>query len=210
MRDFEGSVINCLIADDHVVVRAGLRLVLDRAPNIQVIGEAGSGEAAVVLAELRRPHVVMMDVRMGDMDGVEAAAAIRRTVPQTRVCLFTAQGDRSLLPRGREAGCRGFVHKEALPATIIRAVETVARDREFIDPLLAPSLVASEYDDLLSDREREILQLMATGAGNAEIASELLISAETVKSHVSRILVKLQADNRAGAVATAFRQSIIR
>jgi DNA-binding NarL/FixJ family response regulator len=205
----EGQTIDCLIADDHAVVRAGLRMVLARAPNIQVVGEAGSGEAAVELAELRRPDVVVMDLRMGDMDGVEAAAAIRRTVPEARVCLFTAQGERSLLPRGRAAGCRGFLHKEASPDTIVRAIEAVAEDREFIDPLLAPSLVTSEYDDLLSDREREILQLMATGAGNAEIARSLFISAETVKSHVSRILAKLQADNRAGAIASAFRRSII-
>jgi DNA-binding NarL/FixJ family response regulator len=202
--------IDCLIADDHVVVRTGLRLVFSRTPHINVVGEAGSGEAAVALAALRRPHVVVMDLRMGDMDGIEAAAAMQDTVPDARVCLFTAQGERSLLARGRAAGCRGFVHKQASPATIVRAVEAAARDREFIDPLLAPSLITSEYDDLLSDRETEILQLMATGAGNAEIATELHIGAETVKSHVSRILVKLQADNRAGAVAKAFRQSLIR
>jgi DNA-binding NarL/FixJ family response regulator len=205
----EGHMIDCLIVDDHVVVRTGLRLVLGRAPNIQVVGEAGSGESAVFMAELRRPHVVVMDVRMGGMDGVEAAAAIREVVPETRICLFTAQADRTLLLRGREAGCRGFVHKEAAPATIVRAIEVVARDQEFIDPLLAPSLVASAYDDLLTGREREVLQLMATGAGNAEVGAALLISAETVKSHVSRILVKLKSDNRAGAVANALRQSLI-
>jgi DNA-binding NarL/FixJ family response regulator len=208
-RSSEADVIRCLIADDHVVVRTGLRLVLERASNIQVVGEAGSGEEAVVLARLRQPHVVVMDLMMGDMDGVEAAAAIQTTTPLTRVCLFTARAERSLLPRGREAGCCGFVHKEASPETIVRAVEAVAQNREFIDPLLAPSLVTSEYDDLLSVREREILQLMSTGAGNAEIARGLLIGAETVKSHVSRILVKLQKDNRAGAVAKAFRESII-
>ena len=115
--------ITCLIADDHEIVREGLRMALSREPNIRVVGEASDGEAAVVLAERRRPAVVLMDVRMGNVDGVTAASRIRDRVPGTAVVLFTAHAERNLLQRGREAGARGYVLKEA------RARHDRARDR---------------------------------------------------------------------------------
>ena len=147
--------ITCLIADDHEIVREGLRMALSREPNIRVVGEASDGEAAVVLAERRRPAVVLMDVRMGNVDGVTAASRIRDRVPGTAVVLFTAHAERNLLQRGREAGARGYVLKEAGHDTIVRAIDRVARGEDFIDPALAPSLLELSRESLITGRERE-------------------------------------------------------
>jgi DNA-binding NarL/FixJ family response regulator len=201
--------ITCLIADDHEVVREGLRLALSRTPNIRVVGEAADGEAAVLLADRRRPDIVIMDVRMGVMDGFEAASKIRDGASNAAVLFFTAHAERNLLTRGREAGAKGYLLKEASHATIIRAIVRVAAGGEFIDPGLATSMVASDREGLLTAREREILQLLADGLSNADVAQRLFISQETVKSHVRHILAKLEADTRTQAVAIALRESII-
>jgi DNA-binding NarL/FixJ family response regulator len=201
--------ITCLIADDHEVVREGLRLALSRVPHIRVIGEAADGEAAVVLAERRRPNVVIMDVRMQGMDGFQATSKIRQAAPDTSVLLFTAHAERNLMTRGREAGAHGYCLKEAPHTTIIRAIDRLAQGEDFVDPALAPSLLGSERESLLTAREREILQLLADGMSNADVAKKLFISQETVKSHVRHILAKLEADTRTQAVAIALRESII-
>jgi DNA-binding NarL/FixJ family response regulator len=173
------------------------------------VGEAADGEAAVALADRRRPDIVIMDVRMGGMDGFEAATKIRDGASNAAVLFFTAHAERNLLTRGREAGARGYLLKEAPHATIIRAIDRVAAGGEFIDPGLATSMVASDREGLLTAREREILQLLADGLSNADVAQRLFISQETVKSHVRHILAKLEADTRTQAVAIALRESII-
>jgi DNA-binding NarL/FixJ family response regulator len=203
------SAINCLIADDHEVVREGLRLALSRAPHIRVVGEAVDGESAVALAERRRPDLNVMDLRMGGIDGVEATKRIRQKDPRCRVIIFTGHAERNLLSRGREAGAAGYLLKEAAHTTILRAIERVASGGEFVDPALATSLVASDREALLTNREREILQLLADGMSNGEVAKKLFISQETVKSHVRHILAKLEADTRTQAVAIALREAII-
>ena len=203
------DAITCLIADDHEVVREGLRLALSRAKNVRVVGEATDGESAVVMAQRRRPDVVMMDLRMGGIDGIEAARQIRRSNPGCRVVIFTGQPERNLLQRGRDAGCSGYLLKEAPHSTIVRAIERVSNGDEFIDPALAPALATSERDSLLTNREKEILQLLADGMSNNEVAARLFISQETVKSHVRHILAKLEADTRTQAVAIALRDAII-
>ena len=203
------DTISCLIADDHEVVREGLRLALSRVPNLRVVGEAVDGESAVALVERRRPDIVIMDLRLGGIDGVEATRRIRFSNPRTRVLIFTGHAERNLLTRGRDAGCSGFLLKEAAHTTIVRAIERVAAGGEFIDPALATSLIASERDSLLTAREREILQLLADGMSNNEVAKKLFISQETVKSHVRHILAKLEADTRTQAVAIALREAII-
>ena len=118
--------ITCLIADDHEVVREGLRLALSRSPKIRVIGEAADGASAVALTERRRPDVVIMDLRMPDMDGLEATETLLERVPGTAVLIFTAYGERSLLQRGLESGARGYILKEAPHETLLRAIEKVA------------------------------------------------------------------------------------
>jgi len=205
-----GSEITCLIADDHEVVREGLRLSLSRAPHIRVIGEASDGESAVALAERRRPDVVIMDIRMpGSMDGLEATKQLKDRLPDTSVLLFTAYGERSLLGRGLDSGARGYLLKEASNQTLVRAIEKVAAGEGYVDPALMPSFLNRDSQELLTPREREILQLLANGMSNADVAQKLFISQETVKSHVRHILAKLEADTRTHAVAIALRESII-
>ena len=204
------SEITCLIADDHEVVREGLRLSLSRAPHIRVIGEAADGASAVSLAERRRPDVVIMDVRMPGMDGLEATRQLSEKAPDVAVLIFTAYSERSLLGRGLESGAKGYILKEAPHATLLRAIEKVARGESFVDPALMPSFLSGrDRDDMLTGREREILQLLADGMSNADVAQRLFISQETVKSHVRHILAKLEADTRTHAVAIALREAII-
>jgi DNA-binding NarL/FixJ family response regulator len=201
--------ITCLIADDHEVVREGLRLSLSRARHIRVVGEASDGASAVALAERRRPDVVIMDVRMPGMDGLEATRIITEKVPSTAVLIFTAYGERSLLGRGLESGAKGYILKEAPHQTLLRAIEKVANGDGYVDPALMPEFLTRDREDMLTPREREILQLLADGMSNADVASRLFISQETVKSHVRRILSKLEADTRTQAVAIALREAII-
>ena len=202
--------ITCLIVDDHEVVREGLRLSLSRAANIRVVGEASDGESAIALAERRRPDVVIMDVRMPGMDGLQATKQISEKLPEVAVLIFTAYSERSLLSRGLESGAKGYILKEAPHATLLRAIEKVAAGDGYVDPALMPAfLTGKDQNEMLTGREREILQLLADGMSNADVATKLFISQETVKSHVRHILAKLEADTRTHAVAIALRESII-
>ncbi|HET9461045.1 MAG: response regulator [Gaiellaceae bacterium] len=202
--------ITCLIADDHEVVREGLRLALSRSPRIRVIGEADTGASAVTLAERRRPDVVIMDLRMPDMDGLEATETLLQKVPGIGVLIFTAYGERSLLQRGLESGARGYILKETPHETLLRAIEKVAAGDTFVDPGLMAEFVSGQGQaDILTPREREILQLLADGMSNVDVAAKLFISQETVKSHVRHILAKLEADTRTQAVAIALREAMI-
>jgi DNA-binding NarL/FixJ family response regulator len=192
----ENGEITVMIADDHEVVREGLRLALLRSPHIRVVGEAPDGETAVSLAERRRPDVVIMDLRMPQMDGIEATEEIVARVPDSRVLVFTAYSERALLQRGLESGARGYVLKEAPHDTLLKA--------------LIPSLATGrDGQEILTQREREILQLLADGMSNADVAQQLFISQETVKSHVRHILAKLEAETRTQAVAIALREAMI-
>jgi DNA-binding NarL/FixJ family response regulator len=202
--------ITCLIADDHEVVREGLRLALSRSPRIRVIGEASDGKSAITLTERRRPDVVIMDLRMPDMDGLEATEVILSKTPETAVLIFTAYGERSLMQRGLESGARGYILKETPHETLIRAVEKVAGGDTFVDPALMAEFIAGRGQmEVLTPREREILQLLADGMSNVDVAAKLFISQETVKSHVRHILAKLEADTRTQAVAIALREAMI-
>ena len=202
--------ITCLIVDDHEVVREGLRLTLSRTPGIRVIGEAADGAAAIALVERRRPDVVIMDLRMPDMDGLEATELLLEKAPDTAVLIFTAYGERSLLQRGLDSGARGYILKEAPQATLARAIERVAAGDTYVDPgLMAEFVGGRDQADILTPREREILQLLADGMSNVDVAAKLFISQETVKSHVRHILAKLEADTRTQAVAIALREAMI-
>jgi DNA-binding NarL/FixJ family response regulator len=209
-RPLTTSEITCLIVDDHEVVREGLRLSLSRAPHIRVVGEAGDGRAAIELAERRKPNVVIMDVRMPGLDGLDATKELMEKEPNAAVLIFTAYSERSLLARGLESGAKGYILKEAPHETLVRAIEKVAGGDSFIDPALMPAFLSGkDREDMLTAREREILQLLADGMSNADAAQRLFISQETVKSHVRHILAKLEADTRTHAVAIALRDAII-
>jgi len=202
--------ITALIVDDHEVVREGLRLSLSRAPHIRVVGEAADGASAVELAQRRKPDVVIMDVRMPGMDGLEATRVLSEQAPDAKVLIFTAYSERSLLGRGLESGAKGYILKEAPHQTLVRAIEKVAQGEGYVDPALMPAfLMGKDQGEMLTQREREILQLLADGMSNADVAQRLFISQETVKSHVRHILTKLEADTRTHAVAIALREAII-
>jgi DNA-binding NarL/FixJ family response regulator len=147
---------------------------------------------------------------MPGMDGLAATKEITDTVPETAVLIFTAYSERSLLGRGLESGARGYILKEAPHQTLLRAIEKVAAGEGYVDPALMPSFLnGKDRDEMLTAREREILQLLADGMSNADVAGRLFISQETVKSHVRHILAKLEANTRTHAVATALRTAII-
>ena len=202
--------ITVLIVDDHEVVREGLRLSLSRAAHVRVVGEAADGRAAIELAERRKPNVVIMDVRMPGLDGLDATKELMAKEPNSAVLIFTAYSERSLLARGLESGAKGYILKEAPHETLVRAIEKVANGDSFIDPALMPAFLSGkDREDMLTARQREILQLLADGMSNADVAQRLFISQETVKSHVRHILAKLEADTRTHAVAIALRDAII-
>jgi DNA-binding NarL/FixJ family response regulator len=202
--------ITALIVDDHEVVREGLRLSLSRAPHIRIVGEASDGASAIELALRRKPDVVIMDVRMPGMDGLEATRSLTDQAPESKVLIFTAYSERSLLGRALDSGANGYILKEAPHETLVRAIEKVAAGDGYVDPALMPAFLAGkDQADMLTGREREILQLLADGMSNADVASRLFISQETVKSHVRHILAKLEADTRTHAVAIALREAII-
>ena len=153
---------------------------------------------------------IVMDLRMPQMDGIEATEEIVRRVPDAKVLIFTAYSERALLQRGLESGARGYILKEAPHETLLRAIEKLAAGEMFVDPALASALTQSrDGSDVLTAREREILQLLADGMSNADVAAQLFISQETVKSHVRHILTKLEADTRTQAVAIALRDAMI-
>jgi DNA-binding NarL/FixJ family response regulator len=203
--------ISCLIVDDHEMVREGLRVSLSRAPHIRVLGEAADGESAVALAERRKPDVVIMDVRMPGMDGIETTKLLAARVPSAAVLIFTAYDDRTQLTRGLDSGARGYILKEANSEQLVRAIEKVAASEPgsvaYVDQQLIPEVLSR--DEMLTPREREILQLLADGMSNGDVAAKLFISQETVKSHVRHILTKLEADTRTHAVAIALREAMI-
>ncbi len=210
----EARSVGCLVVDDHAIVREGLRRVLSQLGDMVVVGEAASGEAAIEMVPLRRPDVVLMDARMPGMGGVAAARAIAATHPGVRVVMFTAHAEQDLLWEALDAGAQGFVLKDSDSAALVAAVRQVMDGEPYVDPRLAPDflrqLARPRSAGVLSAREREILQMLADGCSNREVSERLVVSVETVKTHVKHILAKLGAEHRTQAVAIGLRQSIIR
>jgi DNA-binding NarL/FixJ family response regulator len=201
----------CLAVDDHPTVRQGLGLMFGDAPDLELIGSVESGEE--VLEAIRRlsPEVVIMDVRLPGMDGISALKRIAQAAPGVQAVIFSAYGDKRLLSDAIAAGARGYVLKGSPPEDLLRAIRTVAAGKPFVDPSLSPALLMSSVgaDAPLSEREREILQLLAEGLHTEEVARRIGLSTETVKSDTKRAILKLEADTRVHAVAIALRQAII-
>ena len=209
-----GRRISCLVADDHAIVREGLRRVLSQPSDMLVVGEAPSGEAALELVAKRRPEVVLMDARMPGMGGVAAAARIAQEHPDVRVVMFTAHSEQDLLWEALDAGAQGFVLKDSESGVVVDAIRQVVAGDPYIDERLAPDFLRQfarpRPGGVLSAREREILQMLADGNSNREVSERLVVSVETVKTHVKHILAKLEAEHRTQAVAIGIRQALIR
>jgi DNA-binding NarL/FixJ family response regulator len=206
-----GSV---LVVDDHAVVREGLRAVLAAAQGVVVVGDAADEEAGIELVARRRPDLVLIEPRMPGMGGVEAARRIAARHPATRVAMFTARADQDLLWEALDAGAHGFILKDTESPALVAVIRRLLAGETFVDPRLAPEFLAPEPaprrpEGPLSAREREVLQMLADGLSNREVSERLVVSAETVKTHVKNILVKLEAKDRAQAVAIGIRQALI-
>jgi len=200
--------LTCIIADDHPAVLDSLARVL-QVKGISVVAQVRDGDDALRAIEEHKPTVAVLDLRMPGISGLGVA---RRVGAQTAVILYTGHSDRSLVVEALEAGVRGFVLKEAPLADVARAIETVGTGGIYVDPVLAGALASSDRSGqlkMLSEREREVLRLLADGMRNEEIGRRLHIAAETARAHIRNAMRKLDADTRTQAVATALRQSMI-
>ncbi|MGE0394785.1 MAG: response regulator [Vicinamibacterales bacterium] len=212
--------VRILLADDHAVMRQGLRRILEDQDGWVVVGEAGNGRDAVALAEQLRPHVVLLDVAMPLLNGIEATRQILRRVTTTRVAVLSMHGDYAYVVQAVQAGARAYVLKESAGTDVIQAVDAVSRGKSFFSPPVA-ELMLDDYVrglsergvldryDTLSEREREVLQLVAEGRNTREIADLLSISVATVESHRARLLQKLAVKNTAGVVLFAARRGLV-
>jgi len=214
--------ITVAIADDEALIRGGLRSMLEAEPDLLVVGEAGSGRDAVELVRLKRPDVVLMDLRMPGSDGVAATEQIVREGLPTRVLVVTTFDLDDLVYGALRAGAAGFLLKDADPDRLAAAVRTVAAGEALLAPRITRRLVehyvarptpsadvASRLDEL-TDRERQVLLLVARGMSNAEIAAEAFLSEGTVKTHVTRLLAKLGLRSRTQAVVLAYESGLVR
>jgi two-component system response regulator NreC len=212
--------LRILLADDHAVMRTGLRALLERQPNMEVVGEAGTGREAIELAATHEPDVVVMDVGMPILNGIEATKAIVAKRPATAVVILSMHADEAYLLRALSAGARGYLLKDSAAPDLIGAIQAVSQNKSFFSPkvsrILAEDYVrvlkqkgAVDSYDLLTSREREILQLLAEGNANKDIAASLNISPYTVETHRGHILQKLNLHNPAELILYAVRKGII-
>ncbi|GHE59351.1 DNA-binding response regulator [Streptomyces vinaceus] len=207
-----GPTTTILLCDDHAVVRAGLLALLGSAPDIEVLGEAGSGEEAVALAAKLRPDVVLMDLQLGEgIDGVEATRRITAVTGPPHVLVLTTYDTDADVTRAIAAGATGYLLKAERPEELFAAIHSAAAGRTTLSPPVASRVMAHMRGSrpTLTDRERDILGQLARGLGNRDIARALFISEATVKTHLGRIYDKLGVDTRAGAVAVAKEQRLL-
>jgi DNA-binding NarL/FixJ family response regulator len=203
--------VSCLVVDDHpAMVEAICAVLVDH--DIEVAGRARDGEEAFAKIETRGPPVALVDVRMPGLSGIDLTRRATKARLRTAIILYTGYGDRALVTEALDAGARGFVMKEAPLVDLVRAVEIVAAGGTYVDPVLAGMFATAHANGSgpqLTQREREVLRLLADGCSNEEIGRRLFISAETVRTHIRKAMAKLGAETRTQAVATALRRSLI-
>jgi DNA-binding NarL/FixJ family response regulator len=215
--------VKVMVVDDQALVREGLMTLLEAAPGLQPVASAADGEQAVALAVRHRPDVVLMDLRMPKLDGVEATRRIRAELPDTEVVVLTTHADEASILDALGAGARGYLTKDAGIAEIARAVQAAAEHLTLLDPIVHSRLVAAAagsgtrpaaaappatLPDELTPREAEVLTLIARGLSNREIAAELVVSEATVKTHINHVLRKIGARDRAQAVHYAYQHGL--
>ena len=204
-----------LLADDHAVVRRGFGLIVSQEPDLEVVGEANNGREAVELAEKLQPDVVVIDVSMPELNGIEGTRRISENCPRTRVLALSMHRDAVYVREILRAGARGYILKDADDRAFLEAVRSVARNEAYLSPAIADA-VLSDYRkhvtdpiDLLTTREREVLQMIAEGKTNKEIANVLVLSVYTVEAHRGKIMEKLNLHNTGDIVRFALRNGLI-
>jgi len=212
--------VRILLADDHTVLRSGLRLLLERQPNLQVVGEAADGRHAVVLSETAHPDVVIMDIAMPNLNGIEATRQILNHSPRTAIAILSMHSDESYVIRALKAGARAYLLKDSAEADLLAAVRALTEGKSFFSPAISKILVedymrqlesrgAEDTYELLTTREREILQLLAEGKTNKDVANMLHLSLYTVETHRTHILQKLNLHSVPELILYAVRKGII-
>jgi two-component system NarL family response regulator len=202
--------VRILIADDHPVVREGLVALINRRPDMVVVAEVSNGREAVEQFLRHRPDVALLDLRMPEMDGVDAIAAIRQKIPTARLIVLTTFDEDEDIYQGLRAGAKAYLLKDAPRDDLLKCIRAVHEGQTIIPPPIAAKLVDRLTTSGLTRREIQVLQLVADGKGNKEIAVALSISEGTVKTHVSSILAKLDAADRTQAVTVALKRGILR
>ena len=214
------NAVRIVLADDHIVMRNGLRLLLERQPHLQVVGEAADGRQAVALSESANPDVVIMDIGMPNLNGIEAARQIVNRNPRTAIAILSMHSDESYVIRALKAGARAYLLKDSAEADLLAAVRALTEGKSFFSPAISKILVedymrqlenrgAEDTYELLTNREREILQLLAEGRTNKEVANMLNLSLYTVETHRTHILQKLNLHSVPELILYAVRKGII-
>lgn len=212
--------IRILLADDHQLMRRGVRLILEREPDLTVVGEASDGREAVALAKSLKPEVVVMDIGMPNLNGIEAALQMTQNNPELAIVMVSMHSDETYILRALKAGARGYLLKDSAEADLIKAVHAVAGGKSFFSPVVSKLLLddyirklkrsgTEDAYDLLTPREREILQLIAEGKSNKDIANLLDLSVYTVESHRANLMEKLNLRGLPELILYAVRRRII-
>jgi two-component system response regulator NreC len=212
--------IRIILADDHGIVRKGLRFLLERQGGMEVVGEAADGREAVALAEELHPNVIVMDIAMPRLNGIDATGQVVRRHPEIGVIILSMHSDEEYLVRALSAGAKGYLLKDSAEVDLIRAIEAVSQGRPFFSPAISRTLLedylrqlqqrgVQDSYDLLSDREKEVLQLLAEGKSNKDVATLLELSPYTIETHRTHIMQKLNLHNTAELVLYAVRKKII-
>lgn len=200
--------IRVLVVDDHPVVRQGLIGMLEEAPDIVIVGQGRNGHEAIAVFQQQQPDVALMDLRMPEMGGVQAITVICNKIPDARIIVLTTYDSDEEIYQGLRAGAKGYLLKDSEPAELLTAIRTVNRGQQYIPPNVAAKLVQRMTAPELSDRELEVLQLVGQGMSNQEISTALDISESTVKTHINRILSKLDVKDRTQAAIIALKRGI--